>query len=43
MAVCDVFTCGENNLPDSAAHYMYERMEATGWEGTEINRKLDDE
>ena len=27
----------------TAAHYMYERMEATGWEGTEINRKLDDE
>ncbi|AGH56238.1 S-adenosylmethionine decarboxylase proenzyme [Synechococcus phage Syn30] len=43
MAVCDVFTCGENNLPDSAAQYMFERMEATEWEGTEINRKLDDE
>ena len=43
MAVCDVFTCGENNLPDSAAHYMFERMEATDWEGTEISRKLDDE
>ena len=43
MAVCDVFTCGENNLPDAISEYMYERMEATGWVGTQIKRELDDE
>jgi len=43
LAVCDVFTCGEHTLPQSAAQYMFERMEATDWVGTEIKRPLDDE
>ena len=43
MAVCDVFTCGANNLPNASAEYMYERMEASEWIGTEIDRKLNDE
>ena len=43
MAVCDVFTCGANNLPNASAEYMYERMEAAEWVGTEIDRKLNDE
>jgi|TARA_R100000030_G_scaffold81062_1_gene63800 S-adenosylmethionine decarboxylase len=43
MAVCDVFTCGDHTLPESAVQYMYERMEASDWVGTEIKRPLDDE
>ena len=43
MAVCDIFTCGERSYPQAAAQYMYERMEATNWVGTEILRPLDDE
>ena len=43
MAVCDVFTCGDHTIPQAAAQYMYERMDATDWVGTEIFRPLDDE
>ena len=43
MAVCDVFTCGDHTMPNSAAQYMYERMEADDWVGTEILRPLDNE
>ena len=40
MAVCDVFTCGNQTQPQRAAQYMYERMEASDWEGTEIQRSF---
>ncbi len=26
MAVCDVFTCGDRTMPESAMHYMYENF-----------------
>ena len=38
MAVCDVFTCGDRTLPQSAMQYMYENLEAQAITAGELNR-----
>ena len=43
LAVCDVFTCGDTTQPQRAAQYMYERMEASDWHGTELQRSFIEE
>ena len=40
MAVCDVFTCGEQKNPRSGATYMYEAMGATDLVSEIFNRPL---
>ena len=40
MAVCDVFTCGEQTNPRSGATYMYEAMGATDLVSEIFNRPL---
>ena len=38
MAVCDVFTCGENTIQQYALNYMFERFEAQDMTAGSINR-----
>ena len=43
MAVCDVFTCGDHTLPDSAVRYMYDMMQATSMVSSQFIRPLDED
>ncbi len=41
MAVCDVFTCGDHTIPESAASYMYNALGATSHETETFTRPLE--
>ena len=41
MAVCDVFTCGDHTIPESAANYMYMAMGATSHVTETFKRPLE--
>lgn len=41
MAVCDVFTCGDHTMPESAASYMYTAMGATSHVTETFKRPLE--
>ena len=41
MAVCDVFTCGDHTVPESAVRYMYTTMFATDMVSNEFVRPLE--
>jgi len=43
MAVCDVFTCGDHTIPESAVRYMYDMMQASDMVANQFIRPLDDE
>lgn len=43
MAVCDVFTCGDHTLPDSAVRYMYDSMQASSIVSSQFIRPLDED
>lgn len=43
MAVCDVFTCGNHTMPDSAVRYMYDYLEASDMVASQFIRPLDED
>jgi S-adenosylmethionine decarboxylase len=40
MAVCDVFTCGDHTMPESAVKYMYDTMQSTDMVSEQFIRPL---
>jgi S-adenosylmethionine decarboxylase len=40
MAVCDVFTCGDNATPKNGVQYMFERLDARDMVSQEFERPL---
>ena len=41
MAVCDVFTCGDHTMPESAVRYMYDTMQSTDMVSEKFIRPLE--
>jgi len=41
MAVCDVFTCGNHTVPESAVRYMYDIMQSQDMVANQFIRPLE--
>ena len=41
LAVCDVFTCGDHTMPESAVRYMYDTMQSTDMVSEKFIRPLE--
>jgi len=41
MAVCDIFTCGDESMPDKGVEYMREQLKATDIVSNQFERPLE--